>query len=301
MFHLRHKTPKGISSMSTEANKVLVRRFYDEVTNGRNVAALDELLAPNFAGFTGEGAEYGQNREEFKQMLSTMLNAFPDHHQTIHDWIAEGDKVVTRWTAQGTHLREYAGIAPTGKQVKITGMDIFRVVDGKIVEVWAEVNMPGMMEQLAPHAQDELHYTPTPRRDLESLIADLFASPPLAIVTFLAGGVMEVFGTATPLFAQDNWKVETEHWHIHSSVSVVRGVRFERGPGGHGGPGTEVLCIHLLDAANAPLLRFFLTERYDAQGRPIPERFARYEDLKRRYGRRDGQEVVPCENGMLQR
>ena len=59
--------------------------------------------------------------------------------------------------------------------------------------------------------------------------------------------------------------------------------------------------IHLLDAANAPLLRFFLTERYDTQGRPIPERFARYEDLKSRYGGRDGQETVTCENGMLQR
>ena len=282
--------------MSTEANKALVRRFYDEVTNGRNVAVLDELLAPNFEGFKVEGADHGQNREEFKQTITMVLNAFPDHHQAIHDWIAENDKVVTRWTVQGTQKGEYAGIAPTGKRVKITGMDIFCVVDGKIVEVWAEVDMLGMMEQLEPHD----HHA-TPRRDLESLIADLFASPPLAVVTGLAGGVMEVFGTAAPLFAGDSWKVETEHWHVHSLVSVVRGVRFERGPGGHGGPGTEVLCIHLLDAGNAPLLRFFRTERYDAQGRPIPERFARYEDLKRRYGRRDGQEVVTCENGTLQR
>jgi len=287
--------------MPTAANKALVRRFYDEVTNGRNVAVLDELLAPNFEGFQVEGADHGQNREEFKKTMTTVLNAFPDHHQTIHDWIAENDKVVTRWTVQGTQQGEYAGLAPTGKQVKITGMDIFRVAHGKIVEVWAEVDMLAMMEQLAPHDHHGTHDTPTPRCDLESLIADLFASPPLAIVTALAGGVMEVFGVATPLFAENSWKVETEHWHIHSSVRVVRGVRFERGPGGHGGPGTEVLCIHLLDAGNLPLLRFYLTERYDAQGRPIPERFARYEDLKKSYGRRDGQEVVTCENGMLQR
>ena len=84
-------------------------------------------------------------------------------------------------------------------------MDIFRFIDGKIVEVWAEVNMPGMMEQLVPHDHHGTHYTATPRRDLESLIADLFASPPLAVVTGLAGGVMEVFGTATPLFAEDRW------------------------------------------------------------------------------------------------
>src|SRR5438270_13280237 len=101
---LRHRIPKGVSAMSTEDNKALVRRFYDEVTNGRNVAVLDELLAPNFEGFKVEGLDRGQNRGEFKQMLTTMLNAFPDHQQTIHDWIAEDDKVVTRWTAQGTHL-----------------------------------------------------------------------------------------------------------------------------------------------------------------------------------------------------
>jgi steroid delta-isomerase-like uncharacterized protein len=287
--------------MSTEENKTLIRRFYDLVTNGRNLAILDELLAPNFEGFKVEGADHGQNREEFKQMMTMVLNAFPDHHQTIHDWIAENDKVVTRWTVQGTQQGEYIGIPPTSKQVKITGIDIFRISDGKIMEIWAEVDMLGMMEQLVPHEHNGTHYTATPRRDLASLIADLYASPPLAVVTELAGGVMEVFGTATPLFAEDSWKVETEQWHVHSLLSVVRGVRFERGPGGHGGPGTEVLCIHLLDAGNAPLLRFYLTERYDAQGRPIPERFARYEDLKRRYGRHDGYEVVACENGTLQR
>jgi steroid delta-isomerase-like uncharacterized protein len=287
--------------MSTEENKALIRRFYDLVTNGRNLAILDELLAPNFEGFKVEGADHGQNREEFKQMMTMVLNAFPDHHQTIHDWIAENDKVVTRWTVQGTQQGEYIGIPPTSKQVKITGIDIFRISDGKIMEIWTEVDMLGMMEQLVPHEHNGTHYTATPRRDLASLIADLYASPPLAVVTELAGGVMEVFGTATPLFAEDSWKVETEQWHVHSLLSVVRGVRFERGPGGHGGPGTEVLCIHLLDAGNAPLLRFYLTQRYDAQGRPIPERFARYEDLKRRYGRHDGYEVVACENGTLQR
>src|SRR6266704_5871760 len=141
---------KGVSSMSTEENKALVRRFYDEVTNGRNVAVLDELLSPHFEGFKVEGADHGQNREEFKQTITMVLNAFPDHHQAIHDWIAENDKVVTRWTVQGTHQGEYVGIASTGKRVKITGMDIFRVARGKIVEVWAEVDMLGVMHQIVP-------------------------------------------------------------------------------------------------------------------------------------------------------
>ena len=124
--------------MPTEENKALVRRFYDEVTNGRNVDALDELLAPNFEGFAVEGSDHGQNREEFKYMIAMMLNAFPDRHQIIHDWIVENDKVVTRWTVQGTQQGEYLGISPIGKRVKFSGMDIFRVVDGKIVEVRAK-------------------------------------------------------------------------------------------------------------------------------------------------------------------
>lgn len=287
--------------MSTEENKALVRRFYDEVTNGRNVAVLDELLAPNFEGFTDDGLDLHQNREEFKHMIAMMLNAFPDHHQTIHDWIAENDRVVTYWTVHGTQQGEFAGIAPTGKQVKISGIDIFRVVDGKIVEVRAEVDMLNIMQQLEPHGQYGVPYTAMPHSDLEFLITDLYASPPIAVVIGIAGGVMEVFGTSTPLYAGDSWTVETEHWHIHSRINVVKGVRFERGPGGIAGPGTEILSIHLLDAASTPLLSFILTDRYDAQGHPIPERFARYEELKKRYGKRDGQEIVVCENGILQR
>ena len=286
--------------MSTEENKAIVRRFYDEVTNGRNVDVLDELLAPNFEGFTDDGLDLYQNREEFKHMITMMLTAFPDHHQTIHNWVAEHDKVVTRWTVQGTHQGEFSGIAPTGKRVKISGMDIFCIVDGKIVEVRAEVDMLNVRQQLEPHDHHGTPFTAMPRRDLEYLIADLYASPPLAVVTGVAGGVLEVFGAATPLFAGDSWKVETEHWHIHSLISVVRGVRFERGPGGIAGPGTEILSIHLLDAASTPLLSFILTDRYDAHGQPIPERFARYEELKRRYGKRDGKEIVVCENGSLQ-
>ena len=135
--------------MSTEANKALVRRFYDHVTNGRNLAALDDLLAPNFEGFKVEGTEHGQSREEFKHMMTMVFEAFPDRQQIIHDWIVEDNKVVTRWTIQGTHQGEYAGIAPTGRQVTFTGMDIFRLVDGKIVEVWAEVNMFGLMNNLS--------------------------------------------------------------------------------------------------------------------------------------------------------
>jgi steroid delta-isomerase-like uncharacterized protein len=134
--------------MSTEDNKAVVRRFCDEGMNGRNLAVLDDILALTFEGFKVEGQAQGQNREEFKQTMAMILNAFPDFHQTIHDWIAEKDKVVTRWTIQGTQQGEYRGVAPTGKHIKATGMDIFRVVDGKMVEHWVELDMFGTMQQL---------------------------------------------------------------------------------------------------------------------------------------------------------
>jgi steroid delta-isomerase-like uncharacterized protein len=134
--------------MSTEDNKAVVRRFCDEVMNGRNLVVLDDILAPTFEGFKVEGEAQGQNCEEFKQTMAMILNAFPDFHQTIHDWVAEKDKVVTRWTIQGTQQGEYLGVPPTGKQIKATGMDIFRVVDGKMVEHWVELDMFGTMQQL---------------------------------------------------------------------------------------------------------------------------------------------------------
>jgi steroid delta-isomerase-like uncharacterized protein len=134
--------------VSTEENKALIRRFYDEVINGRNVAVLDDILAPNFEGLKVEGEDHAVNREEFKQTMAMVLKAFPDYHQIIHDWIAENDKVVTRWSIQGTQQGEYVGIPPTDKQVKGTGIDIFRTVDGKIVEHWLELDRLSITQQL---------------------------------------------------------------------------------------------------------------------------------------------------------
>ena len=77
-----------------------------------------------------------------------VLSAFPDYHSTVEDQIAEGDEVVTRFSSQGTHQGEFLGIAPTGNRVRVTGIDIARVEEGKIVESWSEADMLGMMTQL---------------------------------------------------------------------------------------------------------------------------------------------------------
>lgn len=125
--------------MSTEANKTLVRRLIEEVWNTGNYDQLDELAAPVFA----------ESTKRLNQMTRT---TFPDCVDTIDDLIAEGDKVVVRWTARGTHLGEWlapwGSIPPTGKPVTFSAIHIFRIADGKIAERWAEVDVLGMLQQI---------------------------------------------------------------------------------------------------------------------------------------------------------
>ena len=134
--------------MSIEANKALVRRFFDEAINGRKLDVLDEILAPHFAGDKQEHTDKISTRDDMKRGLTMVLGAFPDYHQTIHDWIAEGDKVMARWTTRGTHLGVYNGIAPTGKVILEHGIDIFQIADGQIVAHWVELDLLGILRQM---------------------------------------------------------------------------------------------------------------------------------------------------------
>ena len=134
--------------MSIEDNKALVGRFFDEAINQRKLEILDEILAPHFEGNKLDHENRSNTRAEIKAMLAMVFNAFPDYHQTIVDWIAEGEKVVTRWTTRGTHRGPYNGISPTGKVIIEHGIDIFRVVDGQIVEHWVELDMLGILRQM---------------------------------------------------------------------------------------------------------------------------------------------------------
>jgi len=115
--------------MSLEKNKATVRRFIEE-WNKRNLAALDELMAADYF----DPSLQVRDLEAYKQLLTMVLKGFPDWHETIEDIIAEGDKVWVRYTATGTHAGEFRGLAPTGKKFTETGVLIWRIVDGKIVE-----------------------------------------------------------------------------------------------------------------------------------------------------------------------
>lgn len=131
--------------MSTEANKALQRRVF-EALNRKDVNALAELSAPNckFYGFAPQTLDL----QDYQQFTTWSFAVFPDLQFIIEDLIAEGDKVTTRFTEQGTQHGAMLGMPPTGKQATWTGMCISRFANGKIVEVWGEFDRLGMLQQL---------------------------------------------------------------------------------------------------------------------------------------------------------
>lgn len=131
----------------SEENKALMRRFFEEVFSRRNLAAADEFIDSNYVDHNPMPGQ-APGLDGFKQMMSMFFNAFPDMQVTAEDMIAEGDKVVTRMTARGTHSGEFMGVAPTGKQITIKGIDINRVAGSKMTEHWEEFDMLGLMQQL---------------------------------------------------------------------------------------------------------------------------------------------------------
>jgi steroid delta-isomerase-like uncharacterized protein len=135
--------------MSTESNKAIIRRLFKEAFEEGNLAVLDEIVAPNQVN-GGPGAPPGlpSGPEGTKMLISAYRNAFPDLHFTIDEQIAEGNTVVTRWTAQGTHKGELAGLPATGKPATVVGLGVDRVENGKIVESWGLFDQFGMLQQL---------------------------------------------------------------------------------------------------------------------------------------------------------
>jgi steroid delta-isomerase-like uncharacterized protein len=133
--------------MSTEENKAIVHRLMYEVINKRSVAAADNVCADSFTWHGGSAGE-APNLDVVKQLLAAFFTAFPDLTVISSDLLAEGDKVVASYTWRGTHRGEFQGIPPTGKQVKVRGISIYRVAGGKIAEEWWQQDLLGLMQQL---------------------------------------------------------------------------------------------------------------------------------------------------------
>ena len=132
----------------SEENKALSRRAIEELFNMGNLDAADEFIAQDHVHHDPAMPEEGHGIEHFKQFASMYHSAFPDVHIEIEDQLAEGDKVASRWVANGTHEGDLMGIAPTGNQVEVAGMTIDRIADGKIAETWDNYDAMGMMQQL---------------------------------------------------------------------------------------------------------------------------------------------------------
>jgi steroid delta-isomerase-like uncharacterized protein len=133
--------------MSTEENKSVVQRSYDEFFNKANLEPVDQFHTGDFVGHI-PGLPPVQGLEALKYMASGYMHAFPDLHITVDDMIAEGDKVMTRVSWRGTQKGEFIGIPPTGKQVTVTGMYEYRIAGGKIAEWWDFSDNFGLMQQL---------------------------------------------------------------------------------------------------------------------------------------------------------
>ena len=121
-------------SLSTAENKAVSNRVAEAISRG-DLDALEELMAPDIA-------------REFKEGIAEVRRAFPDYHGTNEIQVAEGNMVANRFVFYGTHQGEFMGIAPTGREVRFTGLAIDRVVDGKIVENWIEGDLEDLLRQV---------------------------------------------------------------------------------------------------------------------------------------------------------
>lgn len=130
--------------MNLEKNKVIVRDYLNEIVNKGNIAAFSDYFFEDVVFNNARGF-----KQRFPAIRQAMLVAFPDHHLTIEDQVAEGDKVVTRVIFHGTHQGPFNGVAPTGKRVEWSGMAMDRIVDGKVVEMWHHQNTAALMQQIS--------------------------------------------------------------------------------------------------------------------------------------------------------
>ena len=160
------KTPKETTEMSEakksvgERNKHLVRRAVEEIWNQGNYDTLGEFITKDFTIHSSNPDEKIYGMDGVKEFYIQLRSAFPDIHFTIDTQVAEADRVVTQWTAQGTHSGNFRGIPPTGKKFKITAIDIERITDGKVVECWPSMDELALLEQLG--------VSPAPGQDLKS-------------------------------------------------------------------------------------------------------------------------------------
>jgi steroid delta-isomerase-like uncharacterized protein len=132
----------------SEENKALVRRFYEEVWNQGNLDAAYDVFTNNYVRHDLRPGGAPSGPEGQKLIAGMFRAAFPDVQLNVEFMVAEADMVVARWTMGGTHQGAWAGIPPTGKRMSFAGVNIFRIAEGKVVEIWNHRDDLGLMQQL---------------------------------------------------------------------------------------------------------------------------------------------------------
>jgi steroid delta-isomerase-like uncharacterized protein len=145
----RHGQPTREETAMSDptTNKALVTEFIDALFTRGDLNAVDRYLAPGFVNhdpFTG----FAPDLEGFRRIGQVFREGFPDWHSQLEALIAEGDLVTERFTARGTHRGEIMGVPPTGREVVLAGINIFRVQNGKLVERWGRTDDLGLLQQL---------------------------------------------------------------------------------------------------------------------------------------------------------
>jgi steroid delta-isomerase-like uncharacterized protein len=133
---------------SAEENAAYIRHGIEEIFNRRNMTIADERFAEDIVLHSPAQDEPLRGRETLKEFIGKLHTAFPDMHVTLEDLVTAGDRVVTRCTTRGTQDGEYFGTPATGNSVIVNEVQIYRVVDGKIVELWLVFNVLGVLQQL---------------------------------------------------------------------------------------------------------------------------------------------------------
>lgn len=133
--------------MSTEQNKEVIRKFFDELFNKQRVALIDEFLAPDYELYH-PGSSDPLGRDDFPDFLASFHEGFSDFHMEVESVIAEGDEAAVRFVLTGTHRGVFMGVEPTGQKVVLPGEAFYKLRDGKIIEDRPLIDWATMLEQM---------------------------------------------------------------------------------------------------------------------------------------------------------
>ena len=125
----------------------VIRRGYEAWNTGQ-LEILEELLAPDFRAHDPTAPGGIVDRSAVHEILSDIRIAFPDVRREVCDYVAQGDKIAVRWSVTGTHRAPFAGAAPTGRRISVSGITFYRIENGRIAEEWVEMDSAGLTRQL---------------------------------------------------------------------------------------------------------------------------------------------------------